>query len=139
MEEFYVADGEHKIIGHVSGDLIVGDKAVIDAEGQQLKVTGCIRCRGSAVFNGNILANNFTAEDGKVRVNGAMEIANKIEVEDGSLSVEGSLIASDVNVDDKLGVSGALKAENVSVGGKLYVNKRLEAYYVSVGGSLLVE
>ena len=139
MEEFHVANGEHKVIGHVVGDLIVGNNAIIDVEDQQLKVTGCIRCKGSAVFNGNILANEFAAEDGKIRVNGNMEIANKVEIEDGSLFVDGTLIANTVNVDNELDISDTLKAKDVSVGGKLHVEQRLEAYHVSVGGSLLVE
>src|SRR2546430_8714993 len=91
MGDVSVNSGATAKLGHVEGDLRVGQAARIESEDKVIQVTGRVSCDGDAEFHGGLSCSEFSARHGKIRIEGDLNAKGEVKVDDGQLAVDGSL------------------------------------------------
>src|SRR5256712_9389362 len=119
MGDVSVSNAGTAKLGHVEGDLKVGQGARIESEDKVIQVTGRVYCDGDAEFHGSLSCSEFSARHGKIRIEGDLDAKGDVKVEDGQLAVDGSLEATTVTVDKALRIGGNARADDFDVGGVL--------------------
>ena len=139
MGDVSVDRGATAKLGHVEGDLRVGQEARIEPEDKVIQVTGRISCDGDAEFHGSLSCSEFSARHGKIRIEGDLNAKGEVKVDDGQLAIDGSLEATTVTVDKALKIGGNARADDFDVGGVLEVGGTISGKKVDVGGSFKVQ
>src|SRR5260370_41912818 len=102
MGDVSLARGATSKLGHVEGDLRVGQEARIEPEDKVIQVTGRVSCDGDAEFHGSLFCSEFCARHGKIRIERDLHAKSEVKVDDGQLAIDGSLEAMSVSVDKTL-------------------------------------
>src|SRR5438132_1261464 len=139
MGDVSVDRGATAKLGHVEGDLRVGEAARIEPEDKVIQVTGRVSCGGDAEFHGSLSCSEFSARHGKIRIEGDLNAKGEVKVDDGQLAIDGSLEATTVTVDKALKIGGNARADDFDVGGVLEVRGTISGKKVDVGGSFKVQ
>src|SRR2546428_425506 len=134
MGDVSVSNGATAKLGHVEGDLKIGQAARIEPEDKVIQVTGRVSCDGDAEFHGSLSCSEFSARHAKIRIEGDLNAKGEVKVEDGQLAVDGSLEATTVTVDKALRIGGNARADDVDVGGKFESRADLSFNSIDVGG-----
>jgi cytoskeletal protein CcmA (bactofilin family) len=136
MSERIVPPRTKATLGSVEGDLQVGRMAVVEGAGTppRVAVSGTVFAEDNCVFECSLSAENFDGE-GDAKINGDLEVKNRVTVDDGSLRISGNMTAKRVRVDRKLVVDKRFEVDEVDVGGGLEVNGDTNARKVDIGGA----
>src|SRR2546430_14665975 len=117
MGDVSVSNAATAKLGHVEGDLSVGQAARIESEDKVIQVTGRVSCDGDAEFHRSLSFSEFSARHRKIRSEGDLNAKGDVKVEDGQLAIDGSLEAATVSVDKALRIGGNARADDFDVGG----------------------
>lgn len=121
----------------VEGNLVIGEGATIKAKsGDKVVVKGRVVFEGDSDFLSSLEARDLRGEECRVRISGDLIVLESVYLEDGELSVEGQLVAREVDVDKRVRVKRNLRCERLSVGGSLEVGGGIDSAELSVGGSV---
>src|SRR5256884_3832805 len=138
MGDVSVSNATTAKLGHVEGDLRVGQAARIESEDKVIQVTGRVSCDGDAEFHRSLSCSEFSAHHGKIRIEGDLNAKGDVKVEDGQLAIDGSLEAATVSVDKALRIGGNCRGGDFEVGGGLPVSGKISGRREVAGGSLSI-
>ncbi len=135
MGDVTVPRGATNRLGRVDGDLELQGGSRVEPEGSSpIEIAGEVRCRGDAEFRGSLTCAEFSADEGKVLIQGDLKVLGNIDVKHCEFRVDGNLEARSVDVERKLSVGKDAKADEFDIGGLLEIEGQITARSVDVGG-----
>src|SRR5437660_11919370 len=102
MGDVSVDRGATAKLGHVEGDLKLGQAARIEPEDKAIQVAGGVSCDGDAESHASLSWSEFSAGHGKIRIEGDLNAKGEVKVDDGQPAIARSLEATTVTADKAL-------------------------------------